>query len=84
MLIHIVICAELNSGIQEHHAKQILCYISNRRLTEFSVGKGILLLLCFKYQLLIQFRIFLFSLTSVIIIAALYKKHTRFSMRRGL
>lgn len=38
MIVHRVTCLELISSIQEQHAKEILCYTDNRRLTEFSVG----------------------------------------------
>lgn len=38
MNVHSVTCLELISSIQEQHAKEILCYTNNRRLTEFSVG----------------------------------------------
>lgn len=38
MLLHILIRLELNSGIIKQHAKEIFCYINNRRVTELSVG----------------------------------------------
>lgn len=41
MLLHILMRLELNSGIIEQHAKEILCYISNRRVIEFSWDKAL-------------------------------------------
>lgn len=37
MLLLILIRLELHSVIIEQHTKEILCYINNRRVTEFSV-----------------------------------------------
>lgn len=38
MHLYILIKLGLNSGIAEEHAKEILCHVNNRRITEYSVG----------------------------------------------
>jgi len=38
LLLHILISLALNSRVIEQHAKEIHCYINNRRVTEYSVG----------------------------------------------